>query len=58
MTLDWILERLAEASTWRGITAILTGLGIALSPELAAQITAAGLGLIGLINVFRKEKKA
>lgn len=55
--MDWILERLNEASTWRGITALLTAAGIAITPEQAAAITAAGMAVIGLIGVFTKDAK-
>lgn len=51
--LDWILSRLSENSTWRGIILSLTGLGITIKPDKVAAITAAGLGIVGLINVFR-----
>ncbi len=52
--LTWILDRLSESSTWRGIVLTLTGVGIALSPEQAAKITATGLGIVGVINIFRQ----
>lgn len=51
-----VLERLSENSTWRGIILVATALGLKLDPELQNQILAAGLGLIGLINVLRKGK--
>lgn len=51
-----ILERLSENSTWRGIILVATALGLKLDPELQNQILAAGLGLVGLINVIRKGK--
>jgi len=51
---DWILARLSESSTWRGILLSLTGLGIAVKPDKAAAITATGLALVGLINIFRQ----
>lgn len=51
--IDWLLERLSENSTWRGIILTLTGLGIAIDPDRIAAITAAGLAIVGLINVFR-----
>ena len=53
---DVILARLAENSTWRGIILVATALGLKLDPELQNQILAAGLGLVGLINVIRKGK--
>jgi hypothetical protein len=52
--LDWFLDRMSESSTWRGIILALTGMGIAIKPDKVAAITAAGLGIVGLINVFRQ----
>lgn len=52
--LDYILNRLSESSTWRGIILLITALGVTLQPDQVAAITAAGLGLVGVINVFRK----
>jgi hypothetical protein len=51
-----VLERLSENSTWRGLILVATALGVQLDPELQNAILAAGLGLIGLINVIRKGK--
>lgn len=51
-----VLERLSENSTWRGIILVATALGVKLDPELQNQILAAGLGLVGVINVLRKSK--
>lgn len=50
------LERLTENSTWRGFILLGTALGLRLEPELQNQIIAAGLALVGLINVIRKGK--
>jgi hypothetical protein len=50
------LQRLSENSTWRGIILVATALGLKLDPELQNQILAAGLGLVGVINVIRKGK--
>jgi len=55
--MDRFLEMLKEPSSWRGLFAILTAVGIVLSPEQQTAIIAAGLSAIGLVNVFRKEKK-
>jgi len=54
--LDYILERFNETSTWRGIISLITGLGVKLRPDLAESIISAGLALMGVINVVRKEK--
>ena len=48
------LEKLSENSTWRGLILLATAAGVHLEPELQNQIVAAGLGLVGLINVVRK----
>ena len=52
--LNYLLDRLNENSTWRGILLVLTALGVSLSPQNQEAITAAGLGLVGAINIFRK----
>ena len=52
--MNWLLDRLSETSTWRGIVLTITGLGIALDPQRAATITAAGLAIVGVINIFRQ----
>ena len=53
----YLKERLGEASTWRGIAALLTAVGVTLSPEQTNAIVSAGLALIGLLGVFTKDKK-
>jgi hypothetical protein len=53
----FILDRLSENSTWRGIIMVVTAIGLKLDPSQGDAIIAAGLSLVGLINVFRKEKK-
>ena len=55
---DFLLARGKEASSWRGLVAILTGLGVALSPEQADAIVALGLSVIGAIGVFTADKKS
>lgn len=57
MNLDWILSRLSQDSTWRGIISILTASGITLAPDYQNAIIAFGLAAIGLINVIRDQRK-
>ena len=52
--IDWLIARLSENSTWRGIIALATAAGVVLDETKSAAIIATGLALIGLINVFRK----
>jgi hypothetical protein len=54
--LNVILDKLSENSTWRGLILVATALGVKLDPELQNQILAAGLGLVGIINVIRRGK--
>jgi hypothetical protein len=51
-----VIERLSENSTWRGVILVVTALGLRLEPELQNQIVAAGLSLVGIINIIRKGK--
>lgn len=56
--LEYLKERFSEASTWRGIIAVVTGLGVKVSPELAESIIAMGLALMGLLGIVTKDKAA
>jgi hypothetical protein len=53
----YLVGRLAEASTWRGLVALATAAGVAISPELAEAIIAAGLAGIGVIGVVAPDLK-
>jgi hypothetical protein len=52
----YLLERGKEASTWRGVIALLTAVGVSLSPEQGEAIIALGLAAIGAIGVFFADK--
>lgn len=54
----WILARLSENSTWRGLILLLTAAGATINPDLANAIISVGLAVVGLINVFRKSYNA
>lgn len=47
-----ILEYLMHASTWKGIVAIATAAGVVLNEAQIGAIVAAGLSVVGLIQVF------
>ena len=53
-TINWLLDRLSESSTWRGIVSVLTGLGAVIKPDKATAIITAGISIVGLINIFRQ----
>jgi hypothetical protein len=52
--LDTVVHQLSQNSTWRGLILVATALGLKLDPEHQEVIIAAGLSLVGLINIFRK----
>ena len=54
--MKYIVERLKEASTWRGVIMLLTSVGVGISPELVAPIVSVGTGLAGLVGVFTTDK--
>ena len=50
-----ILEKLGQESTWRGIITTAGAFGLVVAPELAEQIIAAALGLVGIINILKSD---
>jgi len=52
--IDYIIARLCESSTWRGIALLAGASGFAIEPSKANAIAAAGMAVAGAINVFRK----
>lgn len=48
----YIIARLKEPSTYRGLSLVATALGIYISPELVAAITSAGVAVAGLIGIL------
>lgn len=47
---SYVLARLKEPSTWRGVVMMLTALGVPIAPGMADAIIAVGLALAGLIG--------
>ena len=54
---EYLISRGKEASTWRGLVALLTAVGVSVSPEQGEAIIALGLAVIGAIGVFTADKK-
>ena len=52
--MNYLLTQLGQSSTWRGILMVLTAVGVSLNPQHQEAIVAAGLGLVGAINILRK----
>ena len=56
--MKYILDRLKEPSSWRGLVMIAIAFGVSVNPELIDSIIAAGTGLAGVIGFVFKDKVA
>lgn len=54
--MEFLYERLREPSTWRGLIAMLTSLGVVLDPDQIELIIPVGVGIIGVIGTFVPDK--
>ena len=50
--LRYLLDRMKEASTWRGVVLVATAIGATLTPAQQDAIVAGGLALAGLVGAF------
>lgn len=50
------LLKLNQPSTWRGLIGLLSGLGVAISPELTEHIVALAVSAFGIVEIVRSEK--
>lgn len=50
--LEWILARAKERSTWLGLIALLTSVGVSLEPTAQEAIVTAGVALAGMVAVL------
>ena len=48
----YLLARLKEASTWRGIALLLTAFGIQVAPEVQEAIISVGIAVAGSVGVL------
>jgi ribosomal protein L12E/L44/L45/RPP1/RPP2 len=55
--MSYLVSRLKEKSTYSGILALLSAVGVAVDPEQFSAIAAAVMALVGVFEVFRREKK-
>lgn len=52
----YILERMKEPSTWRGLILLLTAVGVPVAPALADSIISVGLAIAGLVGAVTPDK--
>lgn len=55
--MQYIIDRLKEASTWRGLVLIATACGAHLAPALQEAIVTAGIGLAGVAGAVLPDSK-
>lgn len=55
--MDYILARLKEPSTYKGLLALAAAFGLSVDPAQSAAVVSAILALVGVWEVFRREKK-
>lgn len=53
--MKYLIDRLLEPSTWRGIVALLTVFSAKVKPEAAESIVTAGASVYAAIQILRKE---
>lgn len=54
----YLVEKLKEPSTWKGLIWIVTAFGLVLEPEQKEAVAAFGMTLAGLIGVFVEKGNA
>ena len=54
----YLIDRLKEPSTWRGLVMIATACGAVLSPDQREAIVTGGLLVVGLIGAAMADKKS
>jgi hypothetical protein len=55
--MNYLVARLKEKSTYSGILALLSAVGLAIDPEQFAAVAAAVMALVGVFEVFRRENR-
>lgn len=53
--MNFILARLKEPSTWRGVALFAGGWGVHIAPDLIPAIGTAVAAFIGVVEILRKE---
>ena len=56
MNKAFLIERLKEPSTWRGIILLVTACGVPVAPAMAEQIITIGMAAAGLVGIFTPDK--
>jgi hypothetical protein len=54
--MNYIIARLKEQSTYSGLLALLSALGLAIDPDQFAAISTALIAIVGVYETFRRER--
>jgi hypothetical protein len=54
--MHYLIARLFEPSTWRGLVSLATLFGLKMAPDQADAVLTAGVSVYSAINIFRREK--
>lgn len=57
MNKQYLLNRLAEPSTWRGLVMVATSFGVLVKPEQIEAIVFVGLFIAGMMGAVTKDSK-
>jgi hypothetical protein len=52
--MSYVIDRLKEPSTWRGLIMLATAFGVNISPDLSNVIISVGVGGAGLVGVVTR----
>ena len=55
-SMDYLVSKLKEKSTYAGLLALLSAAGLAIDAEQFAAVAAVVMALVGMFEVFRKER--
>ena len=55
--MQYIINRLKEASTWRGLILLAAAFGLHIAPDMQEAIVGAGIGTAGLVGVIFPDKR-
>lgn len=54
--MHYLIARLFEPSTWRGLVSLATLAGLKIAPDQADAVLTAGVSVYSAINILRREK--
>lgn len=55
--MQYLINRMSERSTWRGLIFVLSALGVSIRPEIQDAIIVFGLALAGMVDAFMPEAR-